>query len=191
MNKQLQENNYVIIDNFISAEQAHQLYQTFKQDVLAGQVESVKDTQCPISLNAINYRWFTELLVNKCFSLSEFMEETMLPTYSYSRLYKKGVVLEKHIDRPACEVSITLHLGSDGVPWPIYFTKPDGEVVSVELKTGQAAIYLGMESEHWRDEYQGDDYVQVFLHYVKARGKHWDQYFDIERQIKYAIEKGR
>ena len=177
MNKQLQENNYFLIDNFISPEQAYQLYNIFKQDALAGKLK-YGDVQCPISFSTYNYRWFIELLVNKCFSLSELMEETMLPTYSYSRLYKKGEVLEKHTDRPACEVSITLHLGSDGVPWPIYFTKPNGEVVSVELKPGQAAIYLGIESEHWRDEYQGDDYVQVFLHYVRARGDNWSHYFD-------------
>ena len=177
MNKQLQENNYVLIDNFISPEQAYQLYNSFKQDALAGKFNH-GDDQCPNSFYIHNYRWFVELLINKCFSLSEFMEETVLPTYSYARYYRNGETLEKHTDRPACEVSITIHLGSDGVPWPIYFTKPNKEVVSVELKPGQAAIYLGMESEHWRDVYQGDDYVQVFLHYVKARGNNWDQYFD-------------
>jgi hypothetical protein len=177
MNKQLQENNYVLIDNFIPPEQAYQLYNVFKQDALAGKLK-YGDDQCPISSSMYNYRWFVELLVNKCFSLSEFMEETMLPTYSYARYYKKGEVLEKHTDRPACEVSITIHLGSDGVPWPIYFTKPNREVVGVELKPGQAAIYLGIESEHWRDEYQGNDYVQVFLHYVRARENNWGQYFD-------------
>ena len=177
MNSQLQENNYVLIDNFISPEQAQQLYQTFKQDAIQGKL-NYGDDQCPTSVYKYDYRWFVELLVNKCLSLSEFMGETMLPTYSYARRYAKGEVLKKHKDRPACEVSITLHLGSDGVPWPIYFTKPNGEVVGAELKPGQAAIYLGMESEHWRDAYQGDDYVQVFLHYVKAREDNWIYYFD-------------
>jgi hypothetical protein len=108
----------------------------------------------------------------------------MLPTYSYARYYRKGETLEKHTDRPACEVSITLHLGSDRTPWPIYFTKPNGEVVSVELKAGQAVIYLGIISEHWRDEFKGQEYVQVFLHYVRSRGEYADHYFDKVRKTK-------
>jgi hypothetical protein len=36
----------------------------------------------------------------------------MLPTYSYARIYANGDELKKHRDRPACEVSVTLHLGS-------------------------------------------------------------------------------
>lgn len=183
MNKQLQENNYVIVDNFLSPEQAFGLFSVFKQDVLSGKL-NYADEQCPLSFSKYNYKWFLELLINKCLSLSEFMEETMLPTYSYARYYKKGETLKKHIDRPACEVSISLHLGSDGTLWPIYFTKPNGEVVSVELKVGQAVIYLGTISEHWRDEFKGQEYSQVFLHYVRSRGEYADHYFDNVRKTK-------
>ena len=42
----------------------------------------------------------------------------LIPTYSYSRLYKKGDILHRHKDRPSCEISTTLHLGGD--PWPIF-----------------------------------------------------------------------
>ena len=109
--------------------------------------------------------------------MSEKMGELMFPTYCYSRVYKKGEVLEKHTDRPACEISITLHLGGDH-EWLIYFTKPNGEQISYSLKSGQAIIYLGMISEHWRDAFQGQEYGQVFLHYVRGRGENWVCYFD-------------
>jgi len=102
----------------------------------------------------------------------------MLPTYSYARLYKNGEVLKRHKDRGACEVSVTLHLGSDGVEWPIYFETPAGDTVSVNLKPGQAVIYLGCIAPHWRDVYEGSDYRQVFLHYVRARGENRHFYFD-------------
>ena len=36
----------------------------------------------------------------------------LLPTYSYLRVYKRGDVLRRHTDRPACEMSVTLNLGS-------------------------------------------------------------------------------
>jgi len=33
------------------------------------------------------------------------------PTYSHFRMYKRGDVLERHRDRPACEISVTLNIG--------------------------------------------------------------------------------
>jgi hypothetical protein len=121
---------------------------------------------------------FIELLVDKVPFIASIVEEPMLPTYSYARLYKNGEVLEKHVDRGACEVSATLHLGSDGVEWPIYFENRDKQTVAVNLKPGQAAVYLGCVAPHWRDAYEGTDYRQVFLHYVRARGENRHHYFD-------------
>ena len=37
----------------------------------------------------------------------------LCPTYSYSRVYKKGDELKRHKDRPSCEISTTIHLGGD------------------------------------------------------------------------------
>jgi hypothetical protein len=45
----------------------------------------------------------------------------LYPTYSYLRLYKHGDCLKRHVDRPACEISVTLCLGfAPEVPWPIW-----------------------------------------------------------------------
>jgi len=109
--------------------------------------------------------------------MTEFMGEPMLPSYSYARLYQKNEVLKKHKDRPSCEISVSLHLNGDS-PWDIWFTKPNGEKISYNLKPGQAVIYQGMLSEHGRDVYQGNNYGQVFLHYVRAEGEHWEHFFD-------------
>jgi len=49
----------------------------------------------------------------------------LLPTYTYFRVYKAGDILEKHIDRPACEISITLSLRKRGNIWPIYINNTD------------------------------------------------------------------
>lgn len=35
----------------------------------------------------------------------------LYPTYSYFRLYKRGDVLKRHRDRPACEISVSLNSG--------------------------------------------------------------------------------
>lgn len=104
----------------------------------------------------------------------------MFPTYCYARLYQHNETLKKHTDRGSCEISLTLHLDGDA-SWPIWMTKPSGEKVEVNLTPGQAIVYQGMISEHWRDEYKGTNYGQVFLHYVRANGKYWDYYGDAKR----------
>ena len=110
----------------------------------------------------------------------------LIPTYSYTRLYKKGDILHRHKDRPSCEVSTTLHLG--GNEWPI-FIDPTGEDnilsgsetttvvkpgapkgIQVDLKIGDMLIYAGCDLEHWREPFQGMVCSQVFLHYNHANG---------------------
>ena len=110
----------------------------------------------------------------------------LVPTYSYTRLYKKGDILHRHKDRPSCEVSTTLHLG--GNEWPI-FIDPTGEDnilsgsetttvvkpgapkgIQVDLKIGDMLIYAGCDLEHWREPFQGMVCSQVFLHYNHANG---------------------
>ena len=109
--------------------------------------------------------------------ISEILEETVLPTYTYARVYKNGSILEKHKDRDACEISLTLHLGGDN-PWPICIKTPEGENNCVVIEPGDAIMYRGTIAEHWRDAYVGEEYVQVFLHYVRSRGECSYTYFD-------------
>lgn len=177
MNQDLVDNNYIVIDNFISPTQAQELYTKFVNDVTNNPHDFVHDPQCPLSFASYNYKDFLALLCAKVSLMNEILQEPMLPTYTYARLYKNGEVLKPHKDRPSCEVSVTLHLGGDN-EWDIWFTKPNGDKVSYNLKPGQAVIYLGMISEHWRDVYNGENYAQVFLHYVKAHGQHWQCYGD-------------
>jgi Rps23 Pro-64 3,4-dihydroxylase Tpa1-like proline 4-hydroxylase len=70
-----------------------------------------------------------------------------------------------------------VHLGGDA-SWPIWIVSPDREERCVELNPGDAMIYLGKIAEHWRNLYEGNEYVQVFLHYVRSRGDCGYSYFD-------------
>jgi hypothetical protein len=98
----------------------------------------------------------------------------LTPNYSYQRIYKHGDVLEKHIDRNSCEISVTLNLGGD--PWPIFLNK-DKKAIKINLDSGDGLIYLGCELEHWREKFEGQYIVQTFLHYNNAKSKNpnlWD-----------------
>jgi hypothetical protein len=108
-----------------------------------------------------------ETLLLKC---QPAMEEAtglkLYPSYTYARIYKKGDELKRHKDRFSCEISTTMNLAGD--PWPIYI-EPSGEVnkkgVKVILKPGDMLVYRGIELEHWREPFGGEECVQVFLHY--------------------------
>ena len=70
-----------------------------------------------------------------------------------------------------------------GDPWPIFLspkenvgipnekkgitTVSNAKGVKVDLKPGDMLIYKGMELEHWRETFEGEDCIQVFLHYNK------------------------
>ncbi len=108
-----------------------------------------------------------ETLMLKCQPKME--KETGLklyPAYTYARIYKKGDELKRHKDRFSCEISTTMNLGGD--PWPIYL-EPSGKEgmkgIKINLKPGDMLVYSGCELEHWREEFEGNECVQVFLHY--------------------------
>jgi len=179
MNTKLIENNYLIIPNFISSERSKTLSEEFK--IHSEKNELKGDDQAPNSYSTYNHISFLELLCEKTPEVSTLIEETVLPTYSYARVYKEGSVLEKHVDRDACEISLTLHLDGD-YPWPIWIETPQQEKKFVSLNPGDAMIYLGRIASHWREEYRGNYYSQVFLHYVRSRGECSYAYFDKEKE---------
>ena len=97
----------------------------------------------------------------------------LLPTYAFWRCYTKYSDLKNHKDRPSCEISATINISGDGTSWPIFM---DGTPLT--LNVGDAAIYLGCEVEHWREEFKGDYQFQAFLHYVDKEGKNTEHYMD-------------
>jgi len=102
----------------------------------------------------------------------------LYPTYSYFRFYKRGDVLKRHRDRPACEISVSLNIGqTPAEPWPI-FVEGDAGPYAAQLVPGDALLYRGCDCYHWREAYQGGRLVQVFLHYVDREGPHAGEKFD-------------
>lgn len=183
MNQELLQNNYLFVPDFLSVQETNALFKEFKKNVQLYPNSFKADHDVVNSPSAFNYKPFIALMCEKTMYMNQLVQEKLLPTYAYARIYKNGAELKKHMDRPACEISVTLHLGGDGTPWPICFTKPDGTEVAKDLSPGQAVIYFGCVSEHWREGvFQGNEYGQVFLHYVRSGGLYADYYFDRNRK---------
>jgi hypothetical protein len=122
--------------------------------------------------------------------LESILGEELWPTYGYYRLYKNGAKLAPHIDRIACEVSLSLCLGhhhdkkfGEDFCWPIWF-RPlgDDEKITAEkslgaevrLRVGDAVLYKGCDLVHWREPLEGDWQAQAFLHYVRKSAPYSD-----------------
>jgi len=117
---------------------------------------------------------FTEsLLLSKREQMQKITGLELLPTYSFYRVYTYGSSLKKHSDRESCEISATVCLASSNDMWPIFM-----ENNPVNLNPGDAVIYLGIELEHYREEFKGDFCSQCFLHYVDKNGKYKEFYKD-------------
>ena len=92
-----QSNNYLILDNFIESERAGELYKQFKEDVKTNPQSFQVDDQCPLSFSIYNYRPFLNILCEKIKVVSDIMEESMLPTYTYARFYKNSEIMKSKI----------------------------------------------------------------------------------------------
>lgn len=136
--------------------------------------EGKPDPQVPNSAAHYGLPVCNTLLGLLCHELSEEAGKTLKPTYSYCRVYRKGNTLAPHKDRPSCEYSVTLNL-SQTHKWPIFMGKK-----ALDLQPGDACLYRGCEIEHSRKEFEGDEYIQVFLHYVDAEGPYRDYVHDFQ-----------
>ena len=103
------------------------------------------------------------------------------PNYTYWRLYEKGSVLKRHKDRPSCEISATINIGSNlsnidknvypNYQWPIFVLDKNNSEIPIHLNPGDALIYRGCEVEHWRNEFIGLNNAQVFFHWNEKDGQ--------------------
>lgn len=172
---QIIRNNYLYVPKFISQDDAQDLAKQFKEHSKKFNLQG--DLQAPNAPCVYNFMPFVRILIEKIPETATLLGEEVLPTYTYARVYKHGSVLERHRDRPACEISFTVNLSKD-VDWPIWFQRPDGSETAVELKSGDAVLYLGCEADHWRTMFEGQEHIQLFLHYVRSYGSNSWAYFD-------------
>lgn len=106
---------------------------------------------------------------------------TLIPTYSYYRVYRPGNELKPHTDRPACEISATVSFGrnyngADDYNWGMFV-----EGKEIVLEPGDAIIYKGCDVKHWREKFSASQFsyhVQGFYHFVDANGPHKDHALD-------------
>lgn len=173
--QKLRNQGFIVIPNFLTREEVDWYYGYFNQFIEDNNVRG--DNMCPNSHSLYNFVPFVHLLSNKTEKVSKIVGVNILPTYSYARRYYNGDILKKHVDRPACQISLSVHLDGDE-EWDLYIK---GEPVA--LGVGDAVLYWGHEDEHWRNPYTGKSYSNVFLHYVRMFSPYSAEFFDIKNYV--------
>lgn len=106
---------------------------------------------------------------------------SLCPTYSYFRVYRPGMILDRHVDRPSCEISTTVCFGwkylekEENYRWGMHVE--NGGMIGQD--PGDAIIYRGCEVEHWREAFdagQGSYQIQAFFHYINKDGPFYPEW---------------
>ena len=148
------------------------------------QFVSIDDQQVEDSVERYWYPQYKDIHINIKDIVETVIGRGLYETYYYDRFYFPGQELKKHVDRPACEISVTVHIDTNiKEHWPIWVKTVNGENVPVVLEAGDAMIYKGCERPHWREPMPGllesirDEidkysfyYHQIFFHYVLQDG---------------------
>jgi len=174
---QFQEHSYLIVPNFIKVNGLYKHLMKF-----------VEKNNCQGDSQAMNSPSFygetkCKILHQKALKLMEKHTGLKLfKTYTYCRIYKKDVILTPHTDRPACEISATVCIGFEGYQWELYINNKDELPIRILLNPCDALLYKGCEKTHWRPRLEGNNHVQVFLHYVNKNGSNAWCKNDLQKQ---------
>jgi hypothetical protein len=193
------KNGYVVIKGFLDQNTATLFYSycinkvkkiDFKMMFAKDDYRSEWDGQFGDEQSPMSYSCYADDLMDTLLELSvptieKYVGLELSPTYSYWRFYQKDEVLERHRDRPSCEISATLCLGynisnlSEGADsWPMFVEDKDNPTVGlpIYLEPGDIIIYKGCEVDHWREKYEGLNHAQVFLHLNDQNGPYKNLY---------------
>lgn len=191
---EFQEKGYAFIPNFFTKEECDEMYFEYKKYCDGLKLKPTRVAHSTFNAYQVqSHVLFTEKLCMILPKVVEVAGESLLPTYALGRFYANKGYLKKHKDRPACEVSLTVNLYQDK-QWGIWIEdKNNKEGKEFILNPGDALLYSGHDLFHWRNSYSGNEYCQVFFHYVRSRGRFAQHYFDrtqMHMQNHYRTLKG-
>ena len=170
--ERFEKHGCVLIKNFIDEQTVTVVSHYFENKIRRGEWQEFKETNDPTS----RFAYYADPLIEVLLQASKTTVEDatgkeLTPTYSYSRIYQSGEKLPPHIDRPACEISVTVNVATKGKFSPIYTQYGQNDPEKHILNQGDAVVYMGCDVMHWRQPLKdGQLNVQFMLHYVDKNG---------------------
>jgi len=175
-NEKFDNDGYFVVRNICNSEDLYSPVPSTKRGTkmefntssITNYSTSVED-QVPHSIARYNYPKYRNLHNEIGEKLEDVIGRKLYTTYFYDRFYFPGQELERHRDRESCEISFTLHVGTN-LPdnlkdWPILVESPHYVESIEEFKTGHreyknhssilnpgdGMLYKGCDCDHWRD----------------------------------------
>jgi len=172
-----QTKGYCIFPRALLKEEASKLWSNIKSKIDQGTF----DGQSPGNPSFYKDVEICKIHIKLLSLVEEVTGLKLYPTYTYNRIYKLGAILPPHLDRPACEISVSLCVGYDGnYNWPLWLKDRKGENKEYILEPGDMIVYMGCEIEHWREPYtKGVLHGAIFLHYVDQDGPYENCIYDM------------
>ena len=189
-----EDNKYVIIKNLFPKS----LCNIIKQYAIHDYINHIELEDLHGVKNAAHSKYadclMESLLCNIQPAIEKYTNKKLIPTYSFYRIYKDGAILNDHLDRPACEISVSIPIGYDysneNYKWNLHGYVND-EKIYFECDPGDAVIYKGCELKHGRDRFEGGEgahHCQLFLHYVDADGPYAEEH-KFDGRVNIGIKK--
>ena len=112
--------------------------------------------------------------------LEKILGRTLIPSYTYGRIYRFNGRLDKHLDRRSSEYTVSVCIEKDSThDWELCVQRPNKDVNTFKLDVGDMLIYPGRDLVHWREGgFRGKEQIQAFLQYVDANGDSTDLKWD-------------
>jgi hypothetical protein len=165
------EKGYKLIDLNLGYEDL--IVKTFEESIKYNNLQTRKDEH--VSCESMDmYMEVLASIVHRDYTTPIIEKETdlkLIPTYCYTRKYFKGSTLFSHIDRDACEISLTYCIS--GPEWEI--NMGDNTLIT---KIGNGVIYKGCEIPHGRYKPSSGEVIQVFNHWVDLDGAKLNSAYD-------------
>ena len=172
--------NFKIIKGVLSKDTCRILAREFRmtRDVLHFTADRSKKYPFADEMVDNSFSWYSPL----CFEsladtvikdvVSSVLEEPVVPTYSYGRIYYNGSELKKHVDRACSEIAVSVCLDIDNsvADWPLFVHVSENHIEKVLQSPGDIIIYDGNKLPHWRTVYHGHEHINAFMFYVKENG---------------------
>jgi hypothetical protein len=102
--------------------------------------------------------------------IAEVVGEPVEPTYTWVKRYRPGAVLTRHTDRPQCRYNVSLAIDAEPEStrehaWPLWIDDR-GTAHAARLGLGDAVVYSGTDTPHWREPLGPGSATMALLHYV-------------------------
>lgn len=167
----------IFIKHLFSQEEATQLHGKLVNYVVPGNVGvGTQPGIAPGAVYVVNYLPAVRAHIKLIPEVSRLVGADVLPTFCMAQAYKKGAELLPHLDRHNCEVSLTVAFTPDAT-WDIHTILGESRQ-TFSMGCGDALLFSGAKTTHYRHPLELDAYLQVAFHFVLADGERAHLFYD-------------